>query len=339
MTFCNHPHAFRALALLILFLPIATICFIPAGRDFASAAQLNTTIWVFGGAVSDGNGGWTSSNGLYSLDISQSWPTSSPPWTDHSVGVNSSIVEGRVRSTMQVGADAASLWVYGGNVSATLFLRYNTTTGAWSTMRLQGGIPIQGCSAVRNASGTIFYFGGQTDAVNTALKWARNDAVITVDTALGVWDALPVGNGPLGRLLHTSTLVNGTMVYIIGGAVPYNASTSILAPMDNITIYDTIDGTWSWSMTTGSQTPICRSGHTAVLTDRARCCPNVGFDGNSIITFGGQNDVLNDVWTLDVKTFLWAKPTITGSVPTTGLYGKNGKNLHIFGLRTCEPQN
>ncbi|RUS25763.1 hypothetical protein BC938DRAFT_471695 [Jimgerdemannia flammicorona] len=231
---------------------------------------------------------------------------------------------------MQVGPDGTSLWVYGGQptnaTSANIFLCYDTTAHTWSTVAVAGAIRLQGFSAVRNSKGIFFFFGGVTDETSLD-EWARNDAVLKIDLAMKTWSTTSVANGYPGRVMHTATLVNDTKVYIIGGALQ-TATTGVIAPIDNITVYDTVAGTWSSSMSTGSQLPQNRSGHSAVLSDTDQDCGycNLGYDGNSIVIFGGGgiNTVyFNDVWTLDVNSFQWTSPTITGSGPKTGIYGMN----------------
>ncbi|RUP51820.1 hypothetical protein BC936DRAFT_145499 [Jimgerdemannia flammicorona] len=85
-----------------------------------------------------------------------------------------------------------------------------------------------------------------------------------------------------------------TKVYIIGGA-----TAEVIVPINNITVYDTVAGTW--------------------------------FDGKSIIIFGGTGgsaaSYFSDVWTLDVNLFQWTSPAITGSGSKSGIYGMNCRNL------------
>ncbi|RUS15375.1 hypothetical protein BC938DRAFT_476974, partial [Jimgerdemannia flammicorona] len=104
-----------------------------------------------------------------------------------------------------------------------------------------------------------------------------------------------------------------TKVYIIGGA-----TAEVIVPINNITVYDTVAGTWSCSMSTGSQLPLNRSGTRP-------------FDGKSIIIFGGTGgsaaSYFSDVWTLDVNLFQWTSPAITGSGSKSGIYGMNCRNL------------
>ncbi|RUP51881.1 hypothetical protein BC936DRAFT_144914 [Jimgerdemannia flammicorona] len=328
MVLFNHP--FLPLFFFLLFLATSTVCIVPLGRDSAAIALLNNTIWIFGGAVSDNMGGFNASSNLYSLDISQSWSTSSPNWIDHDADNNPTIVSSRIRPNMQVGPDGTSLWVYGGittnTTGANLFLRYDTTNHTWSTVTVAGAIRLEGFSAVKNARGVLF-FGGVTDATSLDV-WARNDAVIKIDPTMKTWSTTSVANGFPGLVMATTTLVNATKVYIIGGSLQ-TSTTAVLVSISNITVYDTVAGTWSWSMTTGSQLPLNRSGHSAVLseTNRGCCYRNLGYDGNSIIIFGGNGGNLvgyfNDVWTLDVNLFQWTSRTITGSAPKTGIYGMN----------------
>src|SRR4051812_8066306 len=98
------PPTNRHLALVstvFLLLPIIATCITPSPVSYAAGKLVNTTIWIFGGIYTDG---YTSIEykTLLSLDVSQPFSSSSPPWTDHSSdGANQAFVYARDGSTME----------------------------------------------------------------------------------------------------------------------------------------------------------------------------------------------------------------------------------------------
>src|SRR5438445_480186 len=83
-------HIYLILVLLFIHSP-ASVCLLPPARDYAAAYATKDLIWVFGGYNIPA--GYISS--LYSLNISSSWPTTSPPWTDHSNDAKSGLATPR----------------------------------------------------------------------------------------------------------------------------------------------------------------------------------------------------------------------------------------------------
>src|SRR5947208_912642 len=97
-------------SVVVLLLPTITVCFSPPPVTHAAGKLVNSTIWFFGGY--DGR---YYVNTLLSLDVSQSFSLSSPPWTDHSSdGANKEFLYTRYCATLDTGADDNILWVYGG---------------------------------------------------------------------------------------------------------------------------------------------------------------------------------------------------------------------------------
>ncbi|RUO96663.1 hypothetical protein BC936DRAFT_141653 [Jimgerdemannia flammicorona] len=208
----------------ILFLQLlhTVICFTPSPRNSVAAVLVNSTIWFFGGCIPGSTAGsWVSSNSLFSLDVSRSWETSSPPWTDHSSDLTDpSLVYTRCQSTIQLDADGVTLWVFGGQSDVTSenltnrspAVQYNTGAHVWSNVTMPSNPVVLGLhahNAVRNSQGVIFYFGGQSDLTTGFNGSLQNDNVIKLSTGPGMvnWNVLPSGNGWNGRYLGTATLV------------------------------------------------------------------------------------------------------------------------------------
>ncbi|KAI9252359.1 hypothetical protein BDA99DRAFT_179703 [Phascolomyces articulosus] len=71
----------------------------------------------------------------------------------------------------------------------------------------------------------------------------------------------------------------GSLIYLIGGRFPnpLNVSMAFAAPMNQIPIFDTSSGQWSYPNTTGGVIPQTRSRHSVTLINE-----------NQILLFGGQ---------------------------------------------------
>ncbi|RUP15771.1 hypothetical protein BC936DRAFT_139575 [Jimgerdemannia flammicorona] len=307
-----------AFALLFFQLLFTTIlCFTPPPRDSGAAMLVNSTIWFFGGSLQPIGGEKATTNSLFSLDVSRPWSISSPPWTDHSSDLtDQSLVYTRGKTTLQLDADGVTLWVYGGKseprnaslANSNPTVRYDTMAHVWSSVPPSDNpavLNLHSHSAARDSQGVIFYFGG---TVNNFTGWSstvENKNVIILSTSTRSWTTLPIGNAP-SRILGTATMV-GTKVYLIGGTGE---------TMGSVSMYDTIVDTWS-TINTKGPTPESRSGHSAVLSS----------DNTSIIIYGGGTPTaysVNEIWTLDVNTFQWASPPVTGFSPTKGLLSHNG---------------
>lgn len=203
-----------------LFQVLSAASFSPPGREAAATSLVGNNFVVFGGDVHQDGPGQPSSaysvtNNIFFLDVSNSWSTQSPLWTDHTTdAVNANLAPHRYWATMTPGKDAVSLWIYGGTdepgvdfTTQPKFAVYNTASNSWSDPTVSNqSIPIlTSHTAVVNNAGVIFFFGGQ---MQNATSWTGAfDAIGTLDTSSGVWNTLPLGNGPTGVIAHTATMV------------------------------------------------------------------------------------------------------------------------------------
>jgi len=107
-----------------------------------------------------------------------------------------------------------------------------------------------------------------------------------------------VGDRPSPRSCHSATVVDNK-IYIFGGSCckrgPYEF-------YNDVYIFDTEDNSWTKAECTGD-VPSPRSQHSSVLV------------GNYIVVTGGYDSingihVLNDVYTLNLKTMRWRKKSL-----------------------------
>jgi len=175
---------------------------------------------------------------------------------------------------------------------------YNLTSGLWSAEPVNNGTvpPIRTISsAVVSPSGTIVVFGGSQGATGTYFNDLNEYNLVTHN-----WDALPNVNPPPIRSGHSAVVYNGKM-YIFGG----RSGTTIV--YNDLWAYDFTSQTWANVSTTGT-VPIARSSHTASLTS----------SGTWIIFGGGSaaaNTQFNDIYYLNLNTFVWTTPTTTNNPP------------------------
>ena len=206
---------YLAISGLQLLFVVVAICVTPPGNESPASLLLNNTVWVFGGHEESGPSDTivTVYNTLYALDVSRSWPTSSPLWT--LVG-NSSLVFPRARTTLQLGADGTSLWIYGGMIQPgastqglSQVVRFDTSSRQWVAVNPTGAniLALDGLSAVRNPQGVVFYFGGVSDVLTGSVGFTPNNQVLTLDTTTNVYSVLTTANNPLGRTMQTTTMV------------------------------------------------------------------------------------------------------------------------------------
>src|SRR4051812_5085747 len=94
---------------MLLMLVKSTAAFQPLAQFAQSAVLIDKYVWVFGG-----EGSVASLSNLHSLDISTSWSTVSPAWTDHSFDGNTFTVPQTFFHAMWVSGDGQSFYTWGG---------------------------------------------------------------------------------------------------------------------------------------------------------------------------------------------------------------------------------
>jgi hypothetical protein len=284
----------------------------------AAALLVNATVWIFGGLSNT-----QATNGLFTLDVSVAWPTSSPSFSNFSsYAQNATSLFPRYASSMALGADGSSLWIYGGTsndssvINADQFSVFDTQARSWSDPQQVypsfNGEPAPSAyahSAVRNSKGVVYYYGGSPDDSSVAQD---SPYLMTLDTDKNNLSLELGSSGSPGNLAwHTATLVNDTLMYVIGGSKQYPSGN----PPANIynAIYNIPASQWENPTTNSTNYPQGRSGHSAVLSA----------DHSQIIVFGGVNPsnvYLNDVWTLNLATNQWTQRSTSGNAPSGRAY-------------------
>ncbi|KAI4904575.1 hypothetical protein NFI96_027378, partial [Prochilodus magdalenae] len=191
---------------------------------------------------------------------------------------------------------------------------YNTATNQWFIPAVRGDIP-PGCAAYGFVcEGTrLLVFGGMVEYG----KYSSD--LYELQASRWEWKKLKPkapknGPPPCPRLGHSFSLV-GNKCYLFGGLA--NDSED---PKNNIPRYlndlYTLElrpgaGVVGWDVPiTYGVLPPPRESHTAVIyTDK-------GFKKSRLVIYGGMSGCrLGDLWTLDIDTLTWNKPSVSGTAP------------------------
>ncbi|RUS32009.1 hypothetical protein BC938DRAFT_476509 [Jimgerdemannia flammicorona] len=292
---------FLALHVLLTAMAHLIAAFSPPGSVVQSAVLVNDIIYVYGG---QGDGMQASSN-LYTLDVSRSWTTSSPPWANRTSDAGTVSVPKVYANVMWPSSDGNSIYIWGGsggyNVTKKLaqsgFAQYKIATRSWSIPSTIASTPQERyfATVAWTSFGKAYIWGGWTDVYtgNTSRpKMTSNTNAF--DSNKLEWSVLSSNITP--RYGHTATIL------------PTNSAV------------------WSSQNAAGSYTPGPLQSHNAEL----------GTDGISIIICGNASDV----FVLNTQTWSWTQPAIDGTVPPERVGASavmvNGQMILFFGIHTSE---
>ncbi|KAL4646273.1 host cell factor 1-like [Arapaima gigas] len=191
---------------------------------------------------------------------------------------------------------------------------YNTATNQWFIPAVRGDIP-PGCAAYGFVcDGTrLLVFGGMVEYGKYS-----ND-LYELQASRWEWKKLKPkapknGPPPCPRLGHSFSLV-GSKCYLFGGLAndSEDPKNNIPRYLNDLYILELRPGSgvvgWDIPITYGVLPPP-RESHTAVVyTDRAN-------KKSRLVIYGGMSGCrLGDLWTLDIDTLTWSKPSVSGTAP------------------------
>ncbi|CAG8451890.1 12693_t:CDS:2 [Cetraspora pellucida] len=243
---------------LVLNLFITTVlAFVPISRYYQGSVIIRDKIYFLGGIGVSGKG----SNELFYLDVSSPFTTVNLKWTDLTtiapIPVSSAFAPSCVG-----GSNNATIFLLehrsANNVNSTnlVTFTFDTTTQKWSIPTTTIPPPTrQDMKAVVDNYGRIYISGGYEPYAT--LKSYNNTYVL--DSLSLSW--LSGSNAPITRSGYTATLLPSGQIVYIGGT---NEDPTPEIDMKQISIYNTISGTWSL-MTAGGEAIAARQSHTAVL--------------------------------------------------------------------------
>ncbi|RUP46250.1 hypothetical protein BC936DRAFT_147167 [Jimgerdemannia flammicorona] len=312
-------------------------------RELARALLLNKSIWIYGG-LNTANA--TARNLLAQLDVSQSWSTDDPPYSDHSAD-GLGVAPNTLYGTLFPSADQTSFYsfdAYGLNNTYT-FAKYDTAAHTWTVFPTTSTrdivLPNAGPAAFDN-SGNTWVWGGISTGNNdyypnkysafcdrSAQLAHRKPAAVSFVSpdfkSKSILFALSYGENSL-HPPYPSPHSTG-MIVIIGGMYQLSNGTvwnDIWADMADTPSYNTSSGIWCKNTAKGTTIPSSRVLHTTTLsTDGYSLIIYAGtspapVNGTipSIRTSGGSELTLGDVWVLDTNTYTWSSLKPTGAAPS-----------------------
>ena len=293
---------------------------IPSPRYGQSSVYASNTAYFLGGILSD----TSLSTDFFSLDLSQPFNSSSPPWQNLT-----SLPAATANAAAAIGTDGR-VYLLGGETwdCSTNFLNvYDPHTSTWGTPQFFGTAPTRRQSArtfLSNDNDIIFYFGGSSTSCSTGAATVYN-TLTALSLQNSTWFTPANSNPPDAESYFALTKVEtGTgsseQVLIVGGQT---ATQNTFVQMSQLGLFDMTSQSWSFVNATtesGQDPPEERVGHTAVTTS----------DGK-VIVFGGtvgpsDRAAVPQLTILDTSTspFQWSTPNIGGNVslgPSAGLTG------------------
>ncbi|RUS22747.1 hypothetical protein BC938DRAFT_475199 [Jimgerdemannia flammicorona] len=150
-----------ALPALLAVMAHPTTAFRPIGAIGQSAVLINGVIYLHGGL-----GMTNTQSNLYTLDVTMSWTTSSPLWTDRTYDAGVFTVPSVYKNVMWPSPDGSSFYIWGGASTSVLaqggFAQYKIATESWSTPPATGSMPQQRyqSSVTWTSSGKTYIWGG-----------------------------------------------------------------------------------------------------------------------------------------------------------------------------------
>ncbi|XP_068964524.1 host cell factor 1 isoform X3 [Petaurus breviceps papuanus] len=210
---------------------------------------------------------------------------------------------------------------------------YNTATNQWFIPAVRGDIP-PGCAAYGFVcDGTrLLVFGGMVEYGKYS-----ND-LYELQASRWEWKRLKAkapknGPPPCPRLGHSFSLV-GNKCYLFGGLAndSEDPKNNIPRYLNDLYILELRPGSgvvaWDIPITYGVLPPP-RESHTAVVyTERDN-------KKSKLVIYGGMSGCrLGDLWTLDIETLTWNKPTLSGVAPLPrSLHSATtiGNKMYVFG--------
>ncbi|CAG8513282.1 10212_t:CDS:2 [Dentiscutata erythropus] len=285
------------LILLMLFTKCA-VGYSPTGRTDTEALIILNRIYFYGG--------WNLSilDDIFYIDLSKQFQATNPPFTlqtnlKQRGGYKAVIYEnmivafggydqtGNTNNLLIIDEASSNPYVTILNASGTNV----TNANSWPS-------PRKWMTAVIDSNSTKMYVWGGTSSV--APNYLNTDGTMYIlDLKSYFWVVNNLPTQPMGRQLHTATMVPDGRIVMIGGIFNPNIS--------QLDIYDTIAGQWSQKTTLNGSTS-GRWSHTATLAT----------DGKSIIIFGGVSNNTNNIdgiTILNLTNYVWTSVYPSGNPP------------------------
>ncbi|KAG0083091.1 hypothetical protein BGZ92_011089 [Podila epicladia] len=318
--------------------PTSPLNYTGAPRAFTNLASTVSKKYFYlqGGLLNQATTGY--SGELWGIDITKSWPISSPAWVNMTIptsGPAGPVTSGH-SATMSKDGSTLIVTAPSGNAATPFLYQYNTAAGTWSTVNAPAAQASQWSNrrlagmVTDPTTGIIWYVGGafpDNTATNEIDKFQDGAWTAAIATSAAEGSS----SSTLSNFSQGTTHIYNGKIYIFGG-ITSNGGQRGYQSLQNLPWIDVSGDT----PTIGSQltlgpTPPPRQNHCSVLTSSAKVIIFGGYDLNSKLT-------LSDVWSYDLITFTWTQ--IVPSNPSRPRYGHNceisGANMIVYGGQASE---
>jgi len=296
----------------------ATTATTPEARYAQATAYTNNTIYFLGGILSD----TSLSTDFFSLDLSQQFNSSSPPW-DLLPPLPAAISD----ASAAIGADGR-VYLLGGQTwdcSSDFLNVYDTSTSSWGNPQFFGTEPLRRQDAgvfTSTDNEVIYYFGGESTSCSAGQATEYN-SLNALSLANSSWFIPSDPQPPIAESGFALTMVKTStgqeQVLIIGGQTTQDT----LVQMSQVGLFDLETQTWSYVIATtlaGESTPQERIGHSAVTRSDGTVIVYGGTVGSNSRASEPQLAILNT----SSNPLQWSSPTVGGNLslaPEAGLTG------------------
>nr|CAG8563203.1 12888_t:CDS:2 [Entrophospora candida] len=283
-------------------------------RYVHSTVIVNNTLYVMGG-FSNGQ----SSREFFSLDLSQPFNATTPPWKDLTTASPLPVLISWAKASSNTNNNTIFLFgglmrdtVTGESNSKSVVYTHDFKSNQWlvNPPAFQGTAPEtrREFSSVNDPLTGKLYIHGGVHSVDITTRIFFNDFFILDGNNLS-WSQIGKTGAsmPPPRVDHVAVLIANGVIVFIGGRDYYITTDELIGiPMNKLTLYDTKTDTWDLMTTVGGLDIESRIGHTAVYAANGQ-----------IIVYGGITSSLVtpklELVVLDTTTkpFKWITPPLT----------------------------
>lgn len=269
-------------------------------------AVSGTDIYVGGDFTLAGN---TSANRLAKFNtVTNTWSALSGASGGNGVNgtVNALLLKD---SDLYVGGTFTTANVGGTTVSVNRLAKFNTTTGAWSTLGTSGGNGVDNTVRTLALIDSDLYVGGEFLNANAGANVAAN-RIARVNITSGTWSKVGTGSGNGVDNNVRALVVSGTDLYIGGSFLNVNVGASTGA--NRVVKFNTTTNTWSILGTGNGNGVGTFSGYAVYALAVSGNFLYVGgyFD---TVNAGGTNQNANNIAKVNTTTGVWSPLTISFS--------------------------
>lgn len=257
-------------------------------RFYATAAELNSKIYVIGGAKIQ-NG---SSVSLSSVEVYDPQSNTVSAAADLPVPL---------RGASAVSANG-KIYVFGGKINSSSFsnlvYEYNSTSNSWTTFSTAPFAAAYGGAIFISSTNKIYYFGGLTGEPTSSSNYLSK--AYSLDLSSNNWEEL--SNIPF-KISNFATAFNPSngLAYLIGGLF-YDSSIGEEIPYFDIMVFDTSSEFFSTGTLPFMPSPLSRYNNSAVVL------------GDKMYLLGGSGVLTVDEFTFSLGSFYEPNARMTSDI-------------------------